>query len=81
VAPDPANPVDPKVVEMSGALAHRSDAGESNEPRRDVAALPDLLHGQAGTGPVRTHRPVYLDLLPPCNAGCPAGENIHAWLA
>jgi len=23
---------------------------------------------------------VYLDLLPPCNAGCPAGENIQAWL-
>src|SRR4029453_3594982 len=48
---------------------------------RDVAALPDLLHGRAGAGPVRTHRPVYLDLLPPCNAGCPAGENIPAWLA
>jgi NADPH-dependent glutamate synthase beta subunit-like oxidoreductase len=25
--------------------------------------------------------PVYVDLLPPCNAGCPAGENIQAWLA
>jgi NADPH-dependent glutamate synthase beta subunit-like oxidoreductase len=24
---------------------------------------------------------VYVDLLPPCNAGCPAGENIQAWLA
>jgi NADPH-dependent glutamate synthase beta subunit-like oxidoreductase len=23
---------------------------------------------------------VYVDLLPPCNAGCPAGENIQAWL-
>jgi NADPH-dependent glutamate synthase beta subunit-like oxidoreductase len=57
-----------------------SSAG-TNEPRRDVAALPDLLHGHAGAGPVRTHRPVYLDLLPPCNAGCPAGENIQAWLA
>ena len=32
-------------------------------------------------GPVRTRRPVYVDLLPPCNAGCPAGENIQAWLA
>jgi NADPH-dependent glutamate synthase beta subunit-like oxidoreductase len=29
---------------------------------------------------VRTRRPVYVDLLPPCNAGCPAGENIQAWL-
>lgn len=30
---------------------------------------------------MRTRRPVYVDLLPPCNAGCPAGENIQAWLA
>jgi NADPH-dependent glutamate synthase beta subunit-like oxidoreductase len=30
---------------------------------------------------VRSRRPVYVDLLPPCNAGCPAGENIQAWLA
>jgi NADPH-dependent glutamate synthase beta subunit-like oxidoreductase len=57
------------------------DRHRPEEPRRDVAALPDLLHAQAGAGPVRTHRPVYLDLLPPCNAGCPAGENIQAWLA
>jgi NADPH-dependent glutamate synthase beta subunit-like oxidoreductase len=26
-------------------------------------------------------RPVYVDLLPPCNAACPAGENIQEWLA
>src|SRR5690242_19266842 len=25
-------------------------------------------------------RPIYLDLLPPCNHACPAGENIQAWL-
>jgi len=49
--------------------------------RPDIAPLPDLLHGRARTGPVREQRPVYLDLLPPCNAGCPAGENIQAWLA
>ncbi len=49
--------------------------------RRDVTALPDLLHGRARAGPVRERRPVYVDLLPPCNAGCPAGENIQAWLA
>ncbi|MET0740145.1 MAG: NAD(P)-binding protein [Candidatus Nanopelagicales bacterium] len=48
---------------------------------RDVTALPDLLHGTAGAGPVRTQRPVYVDLMPPCNAGCPAGENIQAWIA
>ncbi|HYA52420.1 MAG TPA: NAD(P)-binding protein, partial [Streptosporangiaceae bacterium] len=49
-------------------------------PPRDLTPLPDLLHGAARAGPVRTRRPVYLDLLPPCNAGCPAGENIQAWL-
>jgi NADPH-dependent glutamate synthase beta subunit-like oxidoreductase len=46
-----------------------------------MTALPDLRHGQGRSGPVRQRRPVYLDLLPPCNAGCPAGENIQAWLA
>jgi NADPH-dependent glutamate synthase beta subunit-like oxidoreductase len=49
-------------------------------PPRDLTPLPDLLHGAARAGPVRSRRPVYLDLLPPCNAGCPAGENIQAWL-
>jgi hypothetical protein len=48
---------------------------------KDVTALPDLLHGVPRSGPVRERRPVYVDLLPPCNAGCPAGENIQAWLA
>ncbi|MGA2708566.1 MAG: NAD(P)-binding protein [Steroidobacteraceae bacterium] len=33
-----------------------------------------------GSGPMRMRRPVYRDLLPPCNAACPAGENIQAWL-
>jgi hypothetical protein len=47
----------------------------------DLASLPDLVHGHANTGPVRDRRPVYVDLLPPCNAGCPAGENIQAWLS
>src|SRR5947209_19944235 len=50
-------------------------------PRGDLAPLPDLLHGAAKAGPVRTRRPVYLDLLPPCNNACPAAENIQAWLA
>jgi NADPH-dependent glutamate synthase beta subunit-like oxidoreductase len=52
-----------------------------NGPTRDVTQLPDLGHGHARAGPVRERRPVYVDLLPPCNAGCPAGENIQAWLA
>jgi NADPH-dependent glutamate synthase beta subunit-like oxidoreductase len=54
-------------------------AGRSERP--DVTALADLLHGRSRTGPVREQRPVYVDLLPPCNAGCPGGENIQAWLA
>jgi NADPH-dependent glutamate synthase beta subunit-like oxidoreductase len=32
------------------------------------------------TGAWRTERPVYVDLLPPCNDACPAGENIQRWL-
>ena len=32
------------------------------------------------TGSWRTSRPVYVDRLPPCNAACPAGENIQQWL-
>ncbi|MGC8626482.1 MAG: NAD(P)-binding protein [Acidimicrobiales bacterium] len=48
---------------------------------RDITAVPDLLRGQPEAGPVRSRRPVYVDLLPPCNAACPAGENIQAWLA
>jgi NADPH-dependent glutamate synthase beta subunit-like oxidoreductase len=47
----------------------------------DVTPLPDLLHGRSRSGPVRTERPVYVDLLPPCNAACPAGENIQGYLA
>jgi NADPH-dependent glutamate synthase beta subunit-like oxidoreductase len=47
----------------------------------DIARLPDLVHAQGETGPFRERRPVYVDLLPPCNAGCPAGENIQAWLS
>jgi NADPH-dependent glutamate synthase beta subunit-like oxidoreductase len=50
-------------------------------PKQDITRLPDLLHGAPRAGPVRERRPVYVDLLPPCNAGCPAGENIQAWLA
>ncbi len=32
------------------------------------------------TGSWRTTRPTYVDHLPPCNQGCPTGENIQAWL-
>lgn len=42
---------------------------------------PANLASKRGTGPTRSQRPEYVDLLPPCNAACPAGENIQAWLA
>jgi 2-oxoacid:acceptor oxidoreductase delta subunit (pyruvate/2-ketoisovalerate family) len=32
------------------------------------------------TGAWRTERPVYVDLMPPCNDACPAGENVQGWL-
>ena len=32
------------------------------------------------TGSWRTQRPVYTSHLPPCNAQCPAGEDIQGWL-
>ena len=45
----------------------------------DMTPRVDLTHGK-GTGPIRSRRPLYVDLLPPCNQLCPAGENIQAWL-
>ncbi len=56
-----------------------TSAGMSGAPP-DVTPLPDLVHGISTTGPSRQRRPVYVDLLP-CNSGCPAGENIQAWLS
>ena len=50
-------------------------------PRADVTRLPDLAHERPIAGPVRVRRPVYVDLLPPCNAACPAGEDVQGWLA
>lgn len=47
---------------------------------KDHTWWPDLLHGHSKSGPVRQHLPFYVDLLPPYNAGCPAGANIQAWL-
>ncbi len=46
----------------------------------DLTMVPDLCN-ERGTGPIRDRRPVYVDLLPPCNHACPAGENIQTWLA
>jgi formate dehydrogenase (NADP+) beta subunit len=50
------------------------------EPHRDLTPLAPLGQGRLRSGPVRSQRPVYVDLLPPCNNACPAGENIQGWL-
>ncbi len=47
---------------------------------RDMTQLPNLAQESGRVGPVRTRMPIYVDLLPPCNAACPAGENIQEWL-
>ena len=57
------------------------ESGGASPPPNDLTPLPDLVHVHARSGPVRTERPVYVDLLPPCNNACPAGENIQAYLA
>lgn len=48
--------------------------------RHDITSLPNLATASGRVAPVRSRKPVYLDMLPPCNAGCPAGENIQEWL-
>ncbi|MEA4943404.1 MAG: NAD(P)-binding protein [Propionicimonas sp.] len=47
---------------------------------RDITQLPNLAAEGGRVAPVRSRMPVYVDLLPPCNNGCPAGENIQEWL-
>ena len=46
----------------------------------DMTPVVDLTY-EKGTGPIRARRPIFVDLLPPCNHACPAGEDIQAWLA
>lgn len=48
--------------------------------RPDLSVPPDLSV-KHGTGPARVRRPLYLDLLPPCNHACPAGEDVQGWLS
>lgn len=52
-----------------------------NNATTDITIPADLIAHAAGTGPRRTRRPVYSNRMPPCNHGCPAGENIQSWLA
>ena len=47
---------------------------------KDLTRNADLTRHGDGTGALRTRRPQYVDLMPPCNDACPDGENIQAWL-
>lgn len=49
-------------------------------PTTDITPVVDLTQ-ELGAGPQRWRRPVYADLMPPCNDACPAGENVQGWLA
>ncbi|PWI33890.1 glutamate synthase [Vibrio albus] len=49
-------------------------------PLKDMTLPPDLSV-KKGTGPVRTHFPVYSNSIPPCNFACPTGSNIQQWLS
>jgi formate dehydrogenase (NADP+) beta subunit len=45
----------------------------------DITPVLDLTQ-ELGAGSRRWRRPIYQDLMPPCNDACPAGENIQGWL-
>jgi formate dehydrogenase (NADP+) beta subunit len=57
-----------------------SSESPPDTPSEGLARTPDLRMAR-GTGPVRLERPLFVDLLPPCNHACPAGEHIQEWLA
>jgi formate dehydrogenase (NADP+) beta subunit len=57
-----------------------SSESPPDTPSEGLARTPDLRMAR-GTGPVRRERPLFVDLLPPCNHACPAGEHIQEWLA
>jgi NADPH-dependent glutamate synthase beta subunit-like oxidoreductase len=48
--------------------------------KRADATQPTAPITAAGTGAQRQRRPEWVAHLPPCNAVCPAGENIQGWL-
>jgi formate dehydrogenase (NADP+) beta subunit len=48
--------------------------------RHDMSPVVELTRRRV-VGPTRASHPTYVDLLPPCNQTCPAGEDIQAWLS
>jgi formate dehydrogenase (NADP+) beta subunit len=47
--------------------------------RHDMSPVVDMTRRRVA-GQTRSFRPLYVDLLPPCNNACPAGEDIQGWL-
>ena len=68
-------------VDSWGTSAERSQPREGgramSDTHQDMSPLVNMAHPQI-SGPVRSSHPVYVDLLPPCNKACPAGEDIQA---
>lgn len=68
-------------IDVSAATAADSMRGDKPADTRPFAITLDVGSSLANeTGSWRTERPIYVDLLPPCNRACPAGENIQQWL-
>jgi formate dehydrogenase (NADP+) beta subunit len=67
----------PPVCRQAGIMS--ADRSPDPEPE-GLARTPDLAR-ERGAGPERRERPLFVDLLPPCNHACPAGESIQEWLA
>jgi formate dehydrogenase (NADP+) beta subunit len=81
--PSPPGPRPPSPAEGPGADHDRGGYAPALDPGASgggLARSPDLA-AQRGLGAVRRQRPIYVDLLPPCNRACPAGESIQEWLA
>jgi NADPH-dependent glutamate synthase beta subunit-like oxidoreductase len=51
-----------------------------SEHHNDMSPMVDMTR-RVVVGPTRTTYPAYVDLLPPCNHACPAGEDIQGWLS
>lgn len=80
---DPQEQTTAAAVDISAASRADSTAGSgaAAPDTKPFAITLDVGSSLANeTGSWRTERPIYVDLLPPCNRACPAGENIQQWL-
>lgn len=63
-------------------ICEQPEAKKSCESKNPYAIVDDAGTSLANkTGSWKTVCPQYVHRLPPCNATCPAGENIQQWLA